>query len=203
MKNLSIILNIVLFVAVAFLFYKQFEGGATKVQSINDSDGSTIAFNDVAIAYVNSDSLLTNYKLTEEIAEKLADKQGKFEKEYQNRAEGLQSEINDFQRTASNLTVAQGKALEEGLVQKQQNLRRYQESLGMQLRQEEAKLNEELFDNVSAFLKSYGEQHDLQLVLTYSRGSGVLYANEGLDISNAVIAGLNKQYEATKSDTPD
>ncbi|MFT4804859.1 MAG: outer membrane protein, partial [Psychroserpens sp.] len=97
MKNLSIILNIVLFVAVAFLFYKQFEGGATKVQSINDSDGSTIAFNDVAIAYVNSDSLLTNYKLTEEIAEKLADKQGKFEKEYQNRAEGLQSEINDFQ----------------------------------------------------------------------------------------------------------
>ncbi|MFQ3213181.1 MAG: outer membrane protein [Marivirga sp.] len=203
MKNLSIILNIVLFVAVAFLFYKQFEGGATKVQSINDSDGSTIAFNDVAIAYVNSDSLLTNYKLTEEIAEKLADKQGKFEKEYQNRAEGLQSEINDFQRTASNLTIAQGKALEEGLVQKQQNLRRYQESLGMQLRQEEAKLNEELFDNVSAFLKSYGEQHDLQLVLTYSRGSGVLYANEGLDISNAVIAGLNKQYEATKSDTPD
>jgi outer membrane protein len=203
MKNLSVILNIVLLVAVAFLFYKQFEGGSNKLQSKSDSEGSAISFNDVAIAYVNSDSLLSNYKLTEEIAEKLADKQGMFEKEYQNRAEGLQSEINDFQRTASNLTVAQGKALEEGLMQKQQNLRRYQESLSMQLRQEEAKLNEELYDNVSAFLEEYGKEKDLQLVLTYSRGSGVLYANEGLDISNAVIDGLNKQYEATKVSTPD
>jgi outer membrane protein len=202
MKNVSVVLNVILVIAVAFLFYMQFAGDSKEIQT-DKADEQSVSYDNVAIAYVNSDSLLTNYKLTEEIAEKLAEKQGKFENEYQNRAEGLQSEINDFQRTASNLTVAQGKALEEGLMKKQQNLMRYQENLNMQLRQEEAKLNEELYEKVSAFLKDYGNEHDLQLVLTYARGSGVLYANEGLDISNKVIEGLNKEYEAGKANTPD
>lgn len=202
MKNVSAILNVILVIAVAFLFYKQFAGD-TKVEAISNTGENSISFDNVAIAYVDSDSLLANYKLTEEIANKLAEKQSKFEKEYQNRADGLQSEINDFQRTASNLTMAQGKALEESLMKKQQNLMRYQESLNMQLRQEEAKLNEDLYDNVSAFLKEYGKKNDLQLVLTYSRGSGVLYANQGLDISKAVIEGLNKEYEAEKANVPD
>jgi outer membrane protein len=200
MKNLSVVLNVILVIAVAYLFYAQFSGG-TEIKEIDSDSDMPVAFDEVSIAYVNSDSLLANYKLTEEIANKLAVKQSKFEKEYQNRAEGLQSEINDFQRTAANLTVAQGKALEENLMKKQQNLMRYQESLSTQLRQEEAKLNEDLYDRVSAFLKDYGKKHDLQLVLTYSRGSGVLYANEGLDISKQVIDGLNKEYESSKTGT--
>nr|WP_236587854.1 OmpH family outer membrane protein [Marivirga aurantiaca] len=157
-------------------------------------------FQNVSIAYIDSDSLLTKYELTKEIEEKLATKQEKFEKEYQNKAQGLQQEISDFQRTAANLTVAQGKALEESLMKKQQNLMRYQESLTQQLRQEEAKLNEELYNNVSEYLKEYGKKNNLELVLTYSRGSGVLYANEQLDISNDVIKGLNEAYLSEKEE---
>jgi len=112
--------------------------------------------------------------------------------------QGLQQEISDFQRTAANLTRAQGQALEESLMQKQQNLVRYQEGLTQQLRQEEAKLNEELYEKVSTFLKDYGKKYNLQLVLTYSRGSGVLYANDDLDISNEVIKGLNEAYSNNK-----
>ena len=203
MKNLSVILNVILIVAVAFLFYKVFVTTETQVENLDSSTASNVSFDDVSIAYVNSDSLLANYKLTEEINQKLEEKQKKFEKEYQSRAEGLQSEINDFQRTAANLTMAQGKALEESLMKKQQNLMRYQESLGLQLRQEEAKLNEDLYKRVSEFLKGYGKKNDLQLVLTYSRNSGVLYANEGLDISAEVIEGLNAEYDAEKANTPD
>ena len=203
MKNLSVILNVILLVAVAFLFYKEFAGTETKVEAIGNNTENSVSFDDVSIAYVNSDSLLANYKLTEEIAQKLEEKQKKFEKEYQNRAEGLQSEINDFQRTAGNLTMAQGKAIEEGLMKKQQNLMRYQENLTLQLRQEEAKLNEDLYTRVSDFLKEFGKEKDLQVVLTYARGRGVLYANEGLDISKEVIEGLNKAYDAEKANTPD
>jgi len=43
-------------------------------------------------------------------------------------------------------------------------------------------------------LKEYGDKNNLQLVLTYSRGSDVLYANEGLEITDEVIEGLNAAY---------
>jgi outer membrane protein len=197
-KNISIILNVVLLIAVAYLYVAHFSNPSVEIKASEPGDENAEAFQNVAIAYINSDSLLSNYDFMKKIEEQLSEKQLKFEKEYQNRAQGLQQEISDFQRTAANLTRAQGQALEESLMQKQQNLARYQESLTQQLRQEEAKLNEELYENVSAFLKDYGQKYNLQLVLTYSRGSGVLYANEGLDISNEVIKGLNEAYAEPK-----
>ncbi|MBK6266289.1 OmpH family outer membrane protein [Marivirga sp. S37H4] len=199
MKNLSIILNVILLIAVGYLYIAHFSKNV-EIKPAEAGDENKEMFQNVSIAYIDSDSLLTKYELTKEIEEKLATKQEKFEKEYQNKAQGLQQEISDFQRTAANLTVAQGKALEESLMKKQQNLMRYQESLTQQLRQEEAKLNEELYNNVSEYLKEYGKKNNLELVLTYSRGSGVLYANEQLDISNDVIKGLNEAYLSEKEE---
>ena len=196
MKNLSIILNVVLIIAVAYLYVAHFSNPSTEIESAEAGDENVENFQNVSIAYINSDSLLSNYDFMKEIEAQLSEKQEKFEKEYQNRAQGLQQEISDFQRTAANLTRAQGQALEESLMQKQQNLVRYQENLTLQLRQEEAKLNEELYEKVSAYLKEYGKKYDLQLVLTYSRGSGVLYGNEDLDISKEVIKGLNEAYNS-------
>ena len=135
MKNLSIVLNIVLLVAVAYLFVDKFSGDQTSAVSDPGSVEKSEIFQNVAIAYVHSDSLLSNYELMKEIQAELGELSQKYEREYQNRAQGLQQEINDFQRTSQNLTVAQGKALEENLMNKQQNLMRYQEDLSRKLRQ--------------------------------------------------------------------
>lgn len=193
MKNLSLILNIILIAAVAYLFVDKFSGNQQEENTTTEKKDDKI-YQNVAIAYVHSDSLLANYDFMKEIEAELGELSQKYEKEYQNRAQGLQNEISDFQRTAQNLTVAQGKALEENLMKKQQNLRVYQEDLSRKLRQKEVELNNELYKTISDYLKEYGDENNLQLVLTYSRGSDVLYANEGLEITNEVIEGLNKAY---------
>ncbi|WKV11719.1 OmpH family outer membrane protein [Marivirga harenae] len=196
MKNLSLVLNIILIVAVAYLFIDKFSGSENPEETTSTEQKDDKIYQNVSIAYVHSDSLLANYDFMQKIESELGELSQKYEKEYQNRAQGLQNEINDFQRTAQNLTVAQGKALEENLMKKQQNLRVYQEDLSRKLRQKEAELNNELYKTISDYLKSYGDDNNLQLVLTYSRGSDVLYANEGLEITNEVIEGLNKAYQA-------
>ncbi len=200
MKNLSLVLNIILIVAVAYLFIDKFSGGEKAEENTSTEQKDDKIYQNVAIAYVHSDSLLSKYDYMKEIEAELGELSQKYEKEYQNRAQGLQNEINDFQRTAQNLTVAQGKALEENLMKKQQNLRVYQEDLSMKLRQKEAELNNKLYESISDYLKEYGDANNLQLVLTYSRGSDVLYANDGLEITNEVIEGLNKAYNE-KSET--
>lgn len=198
MKNLSLVLNLVLVVAVAVLFYMQLSNPAISVEEKKEND-STSVFSEVTLAYVNSDSLLTHYAFMKEIQEKLENKQQRLEREYRNRAEGLQREIETFQRTAGNLTMAQARAQEEDLMKKQQNLMRYQENLSQELMRDEAAYNSDLYDRVSAFLKHYGDEKGLQLVLTYSKGSGVLYGHKSLDITNEVIEGLNKEYNEAKN----
>src|SRR5687767_13560095 len=140
MKNLSLILNAVLLVAVGILFYLHFSN-----QKTGSTGGSPSAANtgDLQIAYINSDSVLKNYDYLKANTVQLEAKQKKIEQEYRNRAQGLQNEITAYQRNVSNMTLGQVKAVEEDLGKKQQNLQMYQQSLSQQLMEEEEKLRKE------------------------------------------------------------
>lgn len=175
------------------------KGGVEVVDATNASERIT---GDLAIAYVNSDSLLSKYEYFKDISSELEGKRVKLETEYRNRAEGLQKEIENFQRTAQSMTINQARAREEDLMVKQQNLYQYQQSLGQQLLQEEAKLNEQLYKVVSDYLSEYSTANQYHLVLTYTKGSGVLFADNRLDITNEVIRGLNQKYLETKGVIP-
>ncbi len=198
MKNLSIVLNVILSVAVVILYILHFSGKSGSAE-VTSSGAGSISPSELSIAYVNSDSLLTNYDFFKDLEKKFTDKREKLNKEYQNRAEGLQREISNFQNTAGNMTISQARAVEEDLRSKQQNLMMYQEQLGQQLMQEESVMNSDLYDKVSDYLQEYGKNKNLQIVLTYTKGSGVLYANEGLDITKEVIVGLNNAYTVEKT----
>nr|WP_237390486.1 OmpH family outer membrane protein [Fulvivirga sediminis] len=149
-----------------------------------------------SVAYVDSDSVVKNYDFFKKKQEELTAKSEKLQNEYKNRAEGLQREVNDYQRNVNNLTIGQAKALEEDLMKKQQNLRMYQESLSQQLMQDQNKVQAELYEKVSEFLKGYSSKKGLELVVQYTPGSDVLYANDSMNITGDVIKGLNEAYNS-------
>lgn len=196
MKNLSLILNAVLLVAVAVLFYLHFSS-----QKPKGSIGTDTPAGDLTVAYINSDSLVKNYDYMEDTKATLEAKAKKLDADLNNRVNSLRSEIAAFQRNQGNMTIAQSNALQEDLGKKQQNLQLYQQSLGQQLAQEEAKVNKDLYDRVTVFLKKYSEENGIQVVLKFDPLSDVLYGKEALDITNVVIDGLNKEYADEKSGT--
>jgi outer membrane protein len=202
MKNLSLVLNIVLLVAVIVLYVLFFSrGGAPNTSRSNDTSAV-----DLKIAFINSDSVVKHYEYLKAQQERLESKSKKLDQEYRNRAMGLQGEIAAYQRNVSSMTLGQVRATEEELGKKQQNLQVYQQSLAQQLMDEEQKLQKELYERVTTFLKQYGEEKGLQVVLKYDPSSDVLYGGRALDITNDVIAGLNNAYlsekdSAVKADT--
>jgi outer membrane protein len=200
MKNISLILNAVLIVAVAYLYYNEF----TETDELKETGEITLSQSgDLPIAYINIDTLLTQYDYYEDVSEKLDNKRNKLQVEYTRRAEALQKQIEDFQRTYTNMTMAQAQAVEQDLSQKQQNLMQYQESIRQDLLREEAEVTQQLYDKVIKFLKSYGEENDLQFVLTYSPGGSVMYANEEYEITDVVLNGLNDEYLNPKTELTD
>jgi outer membrane protein len=193
MKNLSLILNAVLLVAVGILFYLHFSAGKPASSAANAEAG------DITIAYIKSDSVLKHYEYLKVNKVQLEEKTKKMDQDYRNRAIGLQNEIAAYQRNVSSMTLGQVRATEEDLGKKQQNLQMFQQSLGQQLMEEEAKLNKELYDRITVFLKKYGAEKGLQFVLKYDPTSDVLFAGDALDISQDVITGLNAEYQVEKS----
>jgi len=195
MKNLSLILNAVLLVAVIVLFYLHF--ASSKPASAATTGPANLG--DSKIAYIRSDSVLKNYEYLKVQGEALEAKRTKMEQDYRNRAIGLQNEIAAYQRNVSSMTLGQVRATEEDLGKKQQNLQMYQQSLGQQLGEEEAKLQKELYDRITVYLKKYGVEKGLQVVLKFDPTSDVLYAVDGLDISREVTEGLNSEYKSEKT----
>jgi outer membrane protein len=195
MKNLSLVLNIVLLIAVGFLYFLHFSGtkpGSSK----SKNDTTSISSN---IAYINSDTVLKYYDYLKVNKEQLEAKTKQMDQDYQNRANGLRNEIAVYQRNVNSMTLGQVKATEEDLGKKQQNLQLYQQTLSQQLMEEESKLNKALYDRITAFLKIYGEEKGLQVVLKYDPSSDMLYGNNALDITKDVIAGLNANYQQEKT----
>ena len=133
MKNLSLILNAILLVAVGVLFFLHFSRESHPQQS----DSHRPVPGDLKIAYINSDSVLKHYEYLKVNKVQLEEKTKKMEQDYRNRAMGLQNEITAYQRNVSNMTLGQVKAVEEDLGKKQQNLQMYQQSLSQQLMEEE------------------------------------------------------------------
>jgi outer membrane protein len=199
MKNLSLILNIVLLVAVGVLYYLHF--ASPKAASFSGGTSNDAVLSDLKIAFINADTVLKHYDYLEVNKQQMEAKTQKMDADFRNRAQGLQNEISAYQRGMNSMTIGQVKATEENLAKKQQNLQMYQQTLQQQLMQEEANLNKQLYDRITTFLKGYSEEKGLQVVLKYDPTSDMLYGGNALDISQDVINGLNESYKGEKGGT--
>jgi outer membrane protein len=97
------------------------------------------------------------------------------------------------------MTIGQAKAVEEDLGKKQQNFQMHQQRVEQELINDQAKVTNELYGNLTTFLKTYGAENGFDVVLKFDRASDVLYGNTAIDISQDVVKGLNETYQQKKA----
>ena len=148
------------------------------------------------IVYVNSDSLLNNYEYFKTIKDKFQVKSKKAQTDLTSKGTAFQREVAAYQQNAANLSAEQRAATEERLARKQQELQTFNQNAGNALANEEAAENEKLYNRVSEFLKKHAKSKGYKMVLTYSKSNPtVLFADESLDVTKEVLAGLNAEYK--------
>lgn len=151
------------------------------------------------IVYVNSDSLLNNYEYYKSVKDKFQEKSKKAQSDLTAKGTAFQREVAAYQQNAASLSADQRATTEERLARKQQELAAYNQNAGNALASEEAVENEKLYNKVAEFLKQYAKTKGYKLVLTYSKANPtVLYADESLDVTKAVVEGLNAEYKKEK-----
>jgi len=151
------------------------------------------------IVYVNSDSLLSNYDYYKAVRDKFQEKSKKAQADLTAKGTAFQREVAAYQQGAANLSAEQRATTEERLARKQQELATYNQNAGNALANEEAAENDKLYNKVSDYLKGYAKSKGYKIVLTYSKSNpAVLYADESLDVTKAVVDGLNANYKKEK-----
>ncbi|WP_266362252.1 OmpH family outer membrane protein [Tellurirhabdus rosea] len=193
MKQASLILNVVLAAAVAYLYYLHFSGPSTESSAATAADSTVAPVKKVV--YVNVDSLLTNYEYFKDTKKLLESKRFQLDNDLNSKGRSLQNEIAFFQQKAQTMTMEQARATEAALQQKQQNFLAYREQAAARLAEEEAKKNEELYSQIQDYLRKVNKSNQYDFVLGYTKGGGILFADQSLDATRQIIAGLNKEYK--------
>src|SRR6185436_4473966 len=150
MKNLSLILNFVLLIAVAFLYYKVYSA-----KNISPAAATRVPVGPSSIVYVNSDSLLDNYPFFTRLKNSLEKKQDSIENILKNRGKALENDIKAYQEKGATMNDQERQANEEALGKRQQELMMYKEDMTSEMAREEENLNDTLHNNLISILKKF------------------------------------------------
>ena len=151
------------------------------------------------IAYVEVDSLMTQYEYCKDFTLVLEKKSNNARNTLTQKGQQLQSAMNNFQQKLNNngFTSREQAEAQQAAIQRQQNdLQQLQARLENELTNETATYNEGLRDSLQHFLAKYNKDKNYDLILT-KQGDNILYANKLYDITADVINGLNKAYKST------
>lgn len=148
------------------------------------------------IAYIEVDSIMSQYKFCKEYSLILEKKSQNIQNTVNAKGRSLQAAAAKFQQDIQNnkYTQQQAEAVQAGLQKQNSDLQALQQRLGAEFQTETEKFNKALRDSIQHYLAVYNKDKKFSLILSKA-GDNILYADKTYDITNEVIAGLNKAYK--------
>ena len=159
----------------------------------------------VKIAYVEVDSLMTQYDFAKDYSVTLQKKSNNARNTLTQKGNQLQAAVNNFQQKLNNngfQSREQAASVQAAIERQQRDLQELQARLETELANETQKFNEALRDSLNNFLTAYNKDKQYDLILSKA-GDNILMANKRYDITLDVINGLNKRYKSTASKKDD
>ena len=197
------ILGSVAIAAVAALSLASCNKSQPQVEAKSESKAPA----ELKIAYVEVDSIMTQYTFAKEYAAVLEKKGQNIQATIAQKGQQLQAAAANFQQKIQQnaYTREQAQQIQMSLQKQNNDLQALNQRLSSEFQAETEKYNNALRDSIKHFLAIYNKDKKYGLILSKA-GDNILYADKTHDITNEVIAGLNKAYkqapkEAKAADT--
>jgi outer membrane protein len=197
MKNTSLVLIVVLFIAVAGLYIMQLSGkksngsGKTGSNDVGETSGLKIAF-------IKVDSLVVNYDFAQEMHDGFTKQQESYTKEYSEKRSRFESQAAAFQEKVQRggfLTQERAMQERDRLVSEEQEIGKLDQELSSKLAQIQSDNNKQLLDSVMNYIKIFNKDKEYNYIFN---GAEVLVGDESHNITKEVLTGLNARYSKQK-----
>ncbi|MDY5858894.1 MAG: OmpH family outer membrane protein [Porphyromonas sp.] len=169
-------------------------GDAAKTNTAPAATTAEAKASELPIAYVRMDSVMSQYKYSQDIQAKLEADTKASQSRLQSKAAAFQKAAEDFQRRAqinAFTSDAQAKSEQERVMRLQQEAAQLDQKLSGELAQKTALMQEDLIKKIQEELKLFNGGR-YKLILS---NATVLYADEALDITEPFIKHLNENYK--------
>lgn len=161
-----------------------------------ENANKTAVAGELKIAYVEVDSIMSQYKFCKEYSLILQKKGQNIQNTLAKKQEALQVAVANFQQKVQQnaYTREQAEAINAGLQKQGNDLQVLNQRLSTEFQNETDKFNKALRDSIQHYLAVYNKDKKYSIIFS-KQGDNLLYADKAYDITNEIIAGLNKAYK--------
>ena len=149
----------------------------------------------IKIAYIEVDSLMTQFEFAKERSKELEKKSLNARNTLNQKGNQLQAAANNFQQKLQKngfTSREQAEGVQAALQRQQSDLATLQARLENELASEQQKFLQALQDSLDNFLAIYNKDKKYDMIINKS---AILYSDKKYDITQEVINGLNKRYK--------
>lgn len=199
MKNALLIINVVLLCLVGYLYYLHFS--TEKKEHSQIMQNKNVAGNLVPagskVAYIDLDSLQSNYTYYKKIKVEFEKKQAAANDEITGMQKKYQTRAMQLQQKGASMNQEQQEAAMQEINKMQQDLQTRKQSIDNDLYNYNSKMKEDILNRIQNFLKGYNKDGRYSYIFSYEPGF-MFYKDSTLNITPDVIEGLNSLYSETK-----
>lgn len=193
MKNTSLVLNVVLLLAVGFLYYKVFSNNKAVETAPKETPKAEALSKPLKIAYINSDTLFEKFAEFKKQRDAFQKKEKNADASLKAKGKALEKDFLTVQQKVQTGTMAPSEIQkeEQRLMQAQQALAQEQERVTKALLEENKKVSDALQKQVIEKLKVFKDREGYDFIFSYTAGGQILVSNDSLDITKRVLEELN------------
>ena len=149
------------------------------------------------IAYVEIDSIMSQYKFCKEYSLILQKKGQNIQNTLAQKQQQFQAAVANYQQKLQQnaYTREQAQAIESQLQKQQNDIQALNQRLNVEFQTETEKYNNALRDSIQHFIAVYNKDKKYGMILSKA-GDNILFADKSYDSTNDVVAGLNKAYKS-------
>ena len=195
MKNISIILNVVLIIAVTLLYIDRFAGKGNNESTENATENDDNV--SVTIAYVNIDSLLNGYDYYNDKQTEFLKEQQKQEAKLNSKGKALERKAMEFQNKVQKglVTSSQAQQMQDQLMREQQKLMQLKDQISMDMLNKQQQTMKDIYNKMIVAIENYNKDKKYKMVLGNTGGQNVLVADDALNITEIILEKLYEEYQ--------
>lgn len=203
MKQTPLILSILALVAVAALGIFQLTGDGNGKKKVTSGEAVESAAKEGAIVWYDLDRVLNEYDMANDLRSVFETKAQSIQEEITRRGNKLQSDANKFQSDLDKGILVRSVAEQRSqkLQQQQANFNNYAGQKQQEIAEEQQVMMNKIADAIKTYIDKFNEEHKYAMIIATQGDllpSPVAYGDPDLDITDALLAGLNSEYVNNK-----
>ena len=203
MKQTPLILSILALVGVAALGIIQLTSNGNGKKKADAGEAVETVAKEGAIVWYDLDRILNEYDMANDLRSVVETKLQSISEEVNRRGNKIQSDLNKFQSDLDKGILVRSVAEQRSqkLQQQQANFNNYANQKQQEMAEEQQVMMNKIADAIKTYIDKYNEEHKFAMIIATQGDllpSPVSCGDPDLDITDALLAGLNSEYVKNK-----